>query len=62
MCVKLLLKDLNTGPCLSHPTSTYIYGVTIAPTVCGGNLSLFLKHKKWGQNHKLTKIENKKST
>ena len=30
ICVKLLPEDLNPGPCLPHPTSTYICEVIIA--------------------------------
>ena len=33
MCVEFRPKDLNLGSCLPHPTSTYIYGMTIAPRV-----------------------------
>ena len=36
MCVKLPLGDLNIGLCPSHLMSTYTYGVTIAPNMCGG--------------------------
>ena len=36
MCVKLPHGDFNPGPYPPHPTSTYTYGVTIAPRVCGG--------------------------
>ena len=36
MCVKLPLRDLNPNPCLPHPASTYIYGVTIILRVRGG--------------------------
>ena len=36
MCVKLHPKDLNPDPYPQHPTSTYTYGVTIGPRVCGG--------------------------
>ena len=36
MSVKLPLGDLNPGPCPSHPTSIYTYGVTIVPNMCGG--------------------------
>ena len=36
MCVKLPPKDLNPNSCPSHPTSTYIYKVIIAPRVCNG--------------------------
>ena len=36
MCVKLPLGDLNPGLYPLHPTSTYTYGVTIAPNMCGG--------------------------
>ena len=32
MCVKLSPGDLNPSPCPTHLTSTYICGVTIAPT------------------------------
>ena len=35
MCVKLSSKNLNFGFCPPHSTSTYTYGVTIAPRVCG---------------------------
>ena len=35
MCMKLSLGDLNPGPYLSHHTSTYTCGVTIASMVCG---------------------------
>ena len=35
MCVKLSSKNLNFGSCPPHSTSTYTYGVTIAPRVCG---------------------------
>ena len=42
--MKLLLRDLNLGPYLPHPTNTYTCGITITPTtastiasrVCGG--------------------------
>ena len=37
MYVKLPLINLNSGPYLPHPISTYIYGVTIAPIVCDGD-------------------------
>ena len=55
MCVKLLNKDLNSGPYPPHPTSIYTYGVTTTPMVRGGTtilLSLgnkmvaFLMHQK----------------
>ena len=35
MCVKLPLKDLNSGPYPPHSISTYTCGVTIVPRVCG---------------------------
>ena len=35
MCVKFLLRDLNSDPYPPHLTSIYTYGVTIAPRVCG---------------------------
>ena len=37
MCVKLHFGDLNSGPCPSHPTSTYTCGVTITTRVGGDN-------------------------
>ena len=43
MCVKLLYKNLNLGPCPLHPTSTYTCGVIIAPMV-RGDLSNFKYH------------------
>ena len=36
MCVKLLSRDLNSGPYSSHPTSSYTYKMTIAPRMYGG--------------------------
>ena len=36
MHVSFLLEDLNPETHPSHPTSTYTYGVTTAPKVCGG--------------------------
>ena len=36
MCVKLPPGDLNFSPYPPHPISTYTYGLTIAPRVCGG--------------------------
>ena len=41
MCVcesvcEALSRELNSDPCPQHPINTYIYGVTIAPRVCGG--------------------------
>ena len=38
MCAKLPPRDLNPAPCPLHLTSTYTYGVTIAPRMCGGNI------------------------
>ena len=35
MCIQLPPGDLNPGPCLLHPKSTYTCGLTIAPKVCG---------------------------
>ena len=32
---KIFLRNLNFGFCLSHPTSIFIYGVTIMSRVCG---------------------------
>ena len=40
--MKLPPRDLNPAPYPPHPTSTYTYGVTIAPRVCGGKLSIYL--------------------
>jgi len=37
MCVKLPPKDLNPGPYPPLSISTYTYGVTIAPRVCGSH-------------------------
>ena len=42
MCVKLSHGDLNLGPFLPHPTSTYTCGVTIAPKACGGKKGIKL--------------------
>ena len=36
MCVNLPFEDLNLSLYPPHSTSTYTYGVTIAPRVCGG--------------------------
>ena len=36
MCVKLPPGDLNPDSYPLHLISTYTYGVTIAPRVCGG--------------------------
>ena len=36
MYVKLPFRDLNSDPYSPHPTSTYTYGVTIAPRMRGG--------------------------
>ena len=35
MCVKLPLKDLNSGPYPPHSISTYTCGVIIALRLCG---------------------------
>ena len=40
MCVKFLLKNLNSNPCPLHLTSTYTYEVTITLRVHGGTLYL----------------------
>ena len=42
MCVKLPPRELNSGPCPPHPTSTYTCGVTITPRVCGGKFFFFV--------------------
>ena len=36
MCAKLFLRDLNPDPYLSHPTSTYTYGIITKLRVHGG--------------------------
>ena len=41
--MKLPLGDLNLGSCPPHPTSTYIYGVTVAPRVCSDILDFSKK-------------------
>ena len=41
MCVKVAPRDLNHSLYPPHPTSTYIYRVTIAPKVCGDYFILF---------------------
>ena len=41
MCVKLPPKDLNPSLYPLHLTSTYIYGVTIAPRVHGSGIVYF---------------------
>ena len=41
MCVKLSPRDLNHGPCPSHPTKTYIREVTIVPRTRGGNIAQY---------------------
>ena len=33
---KISPRDLNPGPCLPHPTSTYTCGATIALMMCSG--------------------------
>ena len=48
MCVKLPPGDLNPDPCPPHSTSTYTFGVTIVPRVCGGDDKEILK--KLGYN------------
>ena len=39
---KLSFEDLNSDLNFLHSTSTYIYGVTIAPKVCGGAYDFFI--------------------
>ena len=41
--MKLPPEDLNPDPYLPHPTSTYIYAVTIAPRVSSNKFS-FLRY------------------
>jgi len=41
MYVKLPPRDLNLSSCLPHPSSTYIFEVTIASRVCGGGTFIF---------------------
>jgi len=41
MCVKLPLEYLNPDPCPLHPTSTYINGVIITPTLHSGLIALY---------------------
>ena len=48
--MKFLPGDLNPDPYPSHPTSTYTYGVTIAPRVCGGRYRILFKSKKFMPN------------
>ena len=42
MCMKLPYGDLNPWPLTPTPTNTYTCGVTTAPRVRGGYLSLIL--------------------
>ena len=43
---KLSFKDLNSDLNFLHSTSTYIYGVIIAPKVCGGACDFFIITEK----------------
>ena len=43
--MKFPLGDLNLNPYLPHPTSTYIYGVTIVPRI----FFFFLESRPKGQ-------------
>ena len=49
ICVKLFLRNLNSGPYPPHPTSIYICEVTTALKVRGG-ANMCIKHKE--QCHK----------
>ena len=49
MCIKLTPENLNYGPCIAHPTSTYICKVSITLRVWGGfNHSLLWQYKILG--------------
>ena len=41
MCMKLPPEELNSDPCLPHPTSTYTCGVTTAARVRSGTKYFF---------------------
>ena len=58
MCVKLLPRNLNSGPFLPHATNTYTYGVTNTPTMCDGKLnSLYNKNKIVILNYKAESLK-----
>ena len=60
MCGKLYPKDLNSGIYFLHPTSTYTYGVTIAPK-CAVMAIVLTCSKWWGrQRHSLQHSNSKK--
>ena len=46
MCVKFPPRDLNFDPYSSHFTSTYTYGMTITPKMCGDTKILKLKKEQ----------------
>ena len=46
MCVKLLPRDLNPGPCPPHPTSTNTCGVITALKVHDSEININTKHAK----------------
>ena len=58
--MKLLPKDLNLGPYLPHPTSTYTYEVIIAPRVCGGKNNILCVRKLCIEFERELEIYNKK--
>ena len=58
MCVKLLLRDLNSDPYPPHLTSIYTYGVTIAPRVCGDIREQISKRAKKKRKEKRKEKEN----
>ena len=59
MCVKFLPEDLNLGPCLPHPTSTYTCGVVITPKVYGSKLGLIINTHYFTHREKKVMDEKK---
>ena len=50
--MKLLLEDLNLDSYVSHPTSTYTYGLTIAPKIYNG-ITFSIPPKKFSKMNNL---------
>ena len=58
MCVKLPSRDINSGPCPPHLTSSYTCKVTNAPRVCSGKWDLKQREcRKFKKEDKMSEIE-----
>ena len=58
--MKFPSKNLNPGPYPPHPTSTYTYGIIIAPRVCGGRNNILCVRKLCIEFERELEIYNKK--